>query len=541
MPKADKCFSSCRQIPKNKCNKPRCSYINGNTRKYCRLSNKYIMKRQKDGNCITQKRTLTNDLAKKRIGKFMISAHNKMKMEKQRLEQLAKIRKSLYKHKITKFMHNTTQKRRAEFLKAICSDSGVCIAFGQEDQKIKDFFNGFTKFDFVDGPVQRRGVPSANGFIHEIAYQKGGYNAYAILKSSSRASADNLYYEYIVGRYLNSLYKKVPCFVETYGLFGYYDKPSWKHAKDHAEIQPDAFKQLLTQIPFATNSLKLSCIDSTRISLMTQHIKNAETLQTALNHRVAYQRVGSLQLKQEATTFISLHLPDILFQIYFALSMFMTTFTHYDLHADNVLLYIPNNDKYIHYHYHNENGSVTEFKSKYLVKIIDYGRSYFKDDSKGIDSNTVSKAVCKELDCNTQATGPCGYSSGYAWLYHDPRRPAKPSDISSYKHNYSFDLRLMHILRLLFKDIIGKYNTRLLDILNKIVFTEPMGTAENPYDGLPRHINNVKDAYKELRDYMNMPITKQYNNLFYDFNPKFSRLGDLHIYSDGRNMQFVHP
>ena len=323
MPKSDKCFSSCRQVSKDKCNPPRCSYINGEKHQYCRLTRKYALSRSKDGHCITKKRESKQEAAKHKIGKFMISAHKKMQMEKQRLAQISKIRKSLYGRQLNKFMHKTTQKRRARFLRAICADSGICIAFGQEDQKIKDFFNGFTKFDFVDGPVQRRGVPSANGFIHEIAYQKSGYNAYAILKSSSKARADNLHYEYIVGRYLNSLYKQVPCFVETYGLFSYVDTPSWKYAKDHAEIQPDRFKQLLTKIPFTQNSLKISCIESTRISLMTQHIKNAETLQSTLNHRVAYERLGSAQLKQEAATFISLHLPAILFQIYFALSLFI--------------------------------------------------------------------------------------------------------------------------------------------------------------------------------------------------------------------------
>ena len=538
MPSSKKCFSSCRQVTKDKCNPPRCSYVNGETRKYCRLSNKYVMSRSKDGNCITKKRTSTSDLAKKRIGKFMISAHNKIKIEKQRISQLTKIRTSLYKHKITKFMHNTTQKRRAQFLKAVCADSGICIAFGQEEQKIKDFFNGFTKFDYVNEPIQRRGVPSKNGFIHEIAYQKGGYNAYAILKSSSKHSADNLFYEYTVGQYLNSLHKKVPCFVETYGLFGYVDVPSWKYAKDHAEIQPGKFIQLLTELRNDKTSLRLSCNESIRISVMTQHIKNAETLRNLLDHQVLYERTGGTQLKQEASNVIRLHLPAILFQIYFALSLFMDKFTHYDLHADNVLLYVPKLNEYIHYHYHNPDGSITEFKSKYLVKIIDYGRSYFNDMPNNLDSSKVQQVICTEHVCNSVVTGPCGSDIGYSWLF--PEQPSSANlFITSSRENYSHDLRLMNILKLSYDGILKRLNPGLLAILNKVVFTDTFGTEEKKVSGLPNNIHNVKDAYKEIRDFMNNPIMIQFNSLFYDFDPKWRKLGDLHIYSNGANMRFT--
>ena len=106
MPKSDKCFSSCRQVSKDKCNPPRCSYINGEKHKYCRLTRKYTLSRSKDGHCITKKRESSQEVAKRKIGKFMISAHKKMQMEKKRLAQISKIRKSLYGRQLNKFMHN---------------------------------------------------------------------------------------------------------------------------------------------------------------------------------------------------------------------------------------------------------------------------------------------------------------------------------------------------------------------------------------------------------------------------------------------------
>ena len=537
MPKSDKCFSSCRHLSKDKCNLPRCSYINGEKHKYCRLTRKYTLSRTKHGHCITQKREPKQEAAKRKIGKFMINAHKKMGMEKQRLAQLTKIREAVYGRKLTRFMHNTTQKRQARFLKATCADSGVCIAFGQEEQKIKKFFNGFTDFDIVYGPIQRRGVPSANGFIHEIAYSKGGYNAYSILKSCSKTSADNLYYEYLVGRYLNTMHNKVPCFVETYGLFTYNNRPCWKWAKEHVEIQPNVFSTLVTKTHHTIDALRLSCNDSVRISIMTQHIKNAETLNGRMKHQVAYYATQSRVLRQEAEQFVQVHLPAILFQIYKPLAMLMDTFTHYDLHADNVLLYIPVQNKYIQYHYHNTGGSITSFKSKYLAKIIDYGRSYFKDDSRNVNSKKAQRAVCNEPVCNTPVTGMCAENVGYKWLF--PENPNLSNHfITSWRHNISHDLRLLDILLKNYGNLISQINPGLMTILQKTIFDEPYGTQEAVGSGLPYYLYNVMDAYMQLQELMISPAIVSASEALYA-EAKWNKLGDLHIYSDGRSMEYT--
>jgi hypothetical protein len=74
---------------------------------------------------------------------------------------------------------------RGRFLKSICSDSGVCIAFGKERKKIFDFFNGFSKFDYLK-KTRAIGAKSSNGFVKELEYEREGYKAYAILKSSKQ-------------------------------------------------------------------------------------------------------------------------------------------------------------------------------------------------------------------------------------------------------------------------------------------------------------------------------------------------------------------
>jgi len=121
---------------------------------------------------------------------------------------------------IGNFMKKTENKRRSMFLQAICSDSGVCIAFGKERQKIFDFFDGFTKFNYLKN-IKAIGAVSENGFIKELEYEREGYKAHAILKSSREKMSDNLMYEYFVGIIINEFAKRIPCFIETYGHYEY--------------------------------------------------------------------------------------------------------------------------------------------------------------------------------------------------------------------------------------------------------------------------------------------------------------------------------
>ena len=74
-------------------------------------------------------------------------------------------------------------KQRGIFLKSICSDSGVCMAFGRQTKRIKKHFNGLVDFEYAISPIKRIGEVSTNGFIKEITYERDGYKANAILKS----------------------------------------------------------------------------------------------------------------------------------------------------------------------------------------------------------------------------------------------------------------------------------------------------------------------------------------------------------------------
>jgi hypothetical protein len=70
--------------------------------------------------------------------------------------------------------------------------------------------------------------------------------------------------------------------------------------------------------------------------------------------------------------------------------MLSQVFTHYDLHYENVMLYEPVKGKHIEYNYHYPDHTVT-FNSKYIVKIIDSGRSFYNDTSES------DKIICSEF------------------------------------------------------------------------------------------------------------------------------------------------
>jgi hypothetical protein len=435
--------------------------------------------------------------------------------------------------KIQTFMKKYRPKIRARFLNHICSDSGVCITFGKEIETIKKHFNGFNKFDYVS-KIKRIGKESENGFVNEITYENAGYKSYAILKSAMEPDSDNLYFEYLVGNYVNKLNLQFPCFLETYGCFLYSNEAQWKNM-----INPPAnvdLKKILK--PFPEPTYAMSCKKSKHISLLIQHINGAD----------------SLDDMTKTSSFNDNELLYSLFQIYMALSCVADTFTHFDLHTGNVLVYAPVSNKYIEYHYHTKDGEEIAFKSKYMTKIIDYGRSFFEDNSqeKNGSSKNIVDNVCKSNDCaeilynkETRKYDKhyCGVLSGYSWMN-------KPSDmkesyyISSSIRNMSHDLRTLYILKQRFtryKKLLQQDSLR--NLLHKVNYCQELyqdddcfGTIENTDSGLPGKINNVIDAHDALLELVKDPYFVHENE---DNYIRYEKLGDLHVYYDGSPMEFV--
>lgn len=504
-----RCVSGCKGLDADICDKaPRCSYANGERRQFCRLARTHKMNKR---DCTVRRKTSKNQKA----------------------------------DTIHKFMKQTKTKRRLEFLKSVCDDSGLCIALGTNREKIIDFFDGFVNFENVNPPIKAIGKPSSNGFVKSITYEKNGYKSEAVLKSSVKTSSDNLAYEYLVGLFLNEKCKQYPCFVETYGLFYYKTPEQWQHAMETQTITTNVLKDSLEK---QDNELdfKRMCNSAKYGAILIQHLSGVKT-------------IGDMIMKASrsvsANFYITEMLP-ILYQVYFPLSQMSKEFTHYDLHQDNVLLYEPAPGKIIQYHYHQSDGSVVEFKSPYIAKAIDYGRSYFESDK--MNSFDILKKLCKEPECDDKYNKKSKCGNSYGFQYMNTGGQLKDAYyICSAIHNPSHDLRLMSILGRRMKELNMKFknnqtHTEILEMLEYMfentIYGEGLtaeqrkkyyvyGTKAKPKSGITiksTKINNVNDAEAVVRDCLD--FSAHWNEVAHSRMDKF---GDIHVYSDGRPMKFV--
>jgi len=422
---------------------------------------------------------------------------------------------------VGKFMKKTGSKRKTEFLKAICSDSGVCIAFGKEKKKILDFFNGFTAFDYLSG-IKAIGAVSANGFVKELEYERNGYKAHAILKSSKEKNSDNLMYECYVGMVLNNIAKQIPCFVETYGLYEYKTDASREKFQREKSGLVD-LKSMLTN--HKNYNYGHSCANSINQCVLIQHIKGAASIGDKI-----YK--GTPDFDFVINDFLY-----AIYQIYFALGGLATIFTHYDLHPDNVILYKPVDGKYIEFHYHRPTGTVS-FKSQYIAKMIDYGRSFINHAPNS--SNAYYKLVCAADKCNNKDEDgdededeKCGDKSGYGWM--EPPLANWNYYISSTLNNRSHDLRLLHSLwtRMPWHDEPFKSHRMravLKNIIGRVKYEGQFGTP--PIVGkkdINGKIEDVIDAEFFIKTAILTDDQKKANDSYYS---GMSKLGDLHVYMD---------
>jgi hypothetical protein len=287
----------------------------------------------------------------------------------------------------------------------------------------------------------------------------------------------------------------------------------------HPDVDADTLKNSLIYQP--TFDYKTACKQSKHLSILIQHVANAKTLDKMI---------------QTGQTFIKQHLLHVLYQIYMPLSTLGDKFTHYDLHSDNILLYEPAKGKYIHYHYHLADGRDIEFKSPYVAKIIDYGRSYFYDTADN-NSKKIYNNVCATWDCHPR----CGSNVGFVYL-NSETNPGDNAFIISSKSNISHDLRLLDIINSDYAAELDKYVKAIVEnVKYRVGVKKDMkeyGTKEQKVHGTPPAINQVHDAYKLIQKALLKPSIVLKNNTLYPSDT--AKLGELHVYADGRPMNYIH-
>ena len=432
-----------------------------------------------------------------------------------------------------------------------CNNTNKCISFGPDKKRLNTFFE-FTTFKYLINPQKIIGNPSVNGFATLFNYKRDDFESTAILKTSISKDSDNLFYEYIVGKvYINEQLKFFPCFVETYSVYIndilYLQNerkrtPLLKHIleinrlknklikqgkNDNSDIRyndillsikdkiynlSDDIKQKFKNISNTTlentTSITETCSNSDKLSILIDTVPSSISLY--------YYMENNITEPDFLYTLIN-----ILFQIYSVLSVLQDEFTHYDLHTNNVLLYEVENNGYITMNYTPKDGKIISFDTKYIAKIIDYGRSIYKiSNPQNVDSPLNSstlfynKIISKIPECvnvykKSQLLHLNDNSQDLAPLLTDVKKIL--TILSNVDNPLSFDSTfdrsdISNIWAQKYFES-AKYDKRLLDpSINRWV------KNLNIFDNTLNSINNVTDAY----EYMSKELVKiskpMYNN-----------------------------
>jgi hypothetical protein len=402
----------------------------------------------------------------------------------------------------------------------ICSDSNYCVSFGLDKIKMNQYFNNFQNFNNADINYMRKiGDESKNGFIYEIPFEKNGQTVHVVLKSSAEKKSDNLLYEGYVGFFLNDYTFKFPCFLETYSIGKYLNETLYKKLKNRHRVSKllmNTIQMFKPKAKYSLTEIEESCVEPLSMCVMTECLSNIQSMKTIY--------FDNLNIENNEN-FFNTTIIHYLYQIYSCLDTMKNIFTHYDLHTKNVQVYFPSADrsKYVLMRYHYSDGSTVEFATEGIVKIIDYGRSFFYKNATN-NSKTLYGTICKISSCDPD----CGSEVGFGWLNNN-----NTIYIDSAVKNISHDLRLLDILKHE-KQPIG---TEIESLFQKLTYgtskqtktDKGFGTPERLESGYPNHIYNVSDAHKCLKDILVSPDFQTKNQE----TTNKTKMGEMDVWLDG--------
>ena len=353
--------------------------------------------------------------------------------------------------------------------------------------------------------IMRRVIYTTKDISEHIQYQM-----YGIIKHNLRV-VDNLFYEYLAGVCcLNRLTRKFPIFIYTNGIY-VTDREFVKKLRVKAEISGDDIISHLTSMDI--NSYEDACIKYKKLCLGVQYCPNMTLLSNV-----------------DSIPNYKLELGIILFQIYFALSQCRHIFTHYDLHDDNVgVIHLPKNTciKYIYeFIDYNDTPRRVTFTSRYIVKLFDYGRSYFS----GMFPNgtyITSDIILR----NVHMIRTCIPTEKYGFDLRFPKYFINQSIV-----NNSHDLRLLYMLSPILYTI-----PELSDIPLHIKYDNPFGTRHMPPSN-SSIIQTVMDASNVLLDSITS-VNPQARISIVDASKKQYELdrciGTIHVRGLNTDMTFI--
>jgi len=399
-----------------------------------------------------------------------------------------------------------------------CPDLNDCKALGINIYLINSFFKNFTTFEYLlDIAYLNSGV---NSNIQKLEYKRLTYTTHAILKTPLNTESDNLMYEYEVGQYINKQLSFFPCFIETYGLF--YNKTDGIYKKNNNNnLDLDNLKKKFEHIDKI--DYKMGCLIPDKMSILLQHIDS-----------YSFENFLKQYIEEAVQTDVGLKICDaiicILYQVLFPLSVLGKTFTHNDLHTENILLYKIKNDLYIRYNYHLHDGTVITFNSQYIAKIIDYGRSFYLDKINGTGTDITIKNIDEIIKADNSKKDPESVFSVVSCnSFSNFKRTNTTNDyqrlIAQIYSNGTFFGQI-------YKDR-KNIDAHFLEILEKsIANISTMKPKTDIY--VKGEIKSINDCCGALSEYI-----LKYKDLYMHAIYTELIFGVFNIYSDGREMQFT--
>ena len=293
--------------------------------------------------------------------------------------------------------------------------------------------------------------------------------------------SDNLLYEAFVGlRDVNALADRFPLFVRTYGVYQLLDpklqariqellhryqrgtdsspSPSPRPSPpppppsddddddDEFALPKNDLVRILRGRVMALRSpedvrasARISCRHNRSVMIHMEFVNAAVTLHDHMQELVAQS--PSAARTQTMETFWAYGCASILYQLYAPLAAVRDSFTHYDLHARNVLISEVPMNKYIRLVYHLRGGREVVVATRHFVRLIDYGRCYSRS------SSTLRSALCQV--CGRTCTAA---SRDHVMLDDMGDSPPTRKFLIPTAPNRSQDLRAARIVRFLLED-----------------------------------------------------------------------------------------
>lgn len=242
-----------------------------------------------------------------------------------------------------------------------------------------------------------------------------------VIKIPIQARRDNAVREYLVGLELNKEEPYYPAIVRTEKVYGF---------EGNGFDLPQVLQSLkpIGESIHDTVNIGDACRTAGHAVLFLQAVEG-ETLKTFRHdaHFAKHELLG------------------VLMQVYYTLSMLRTSFTHHDLHCNNILVHQPKkgSSMLFRFMYNNpktKSKEMLEIKCSYLAKIIDYGRMYCRKVTKMEDSEMADlSSACNQPPCGEEGS-KCGFKFRLPGKHHYNLK------------NESQDLRLLKEVERMFGD-----------------------------------------------------------------------------------------